>query len=173
MPQIAHQSGRDRAEHSRRTGKIYMDGEHATITAELAPAPADVAEALGIETGAQAIRRHRVTFNEDGTIESASTSWYDAAHADVAPLLLSNERIPEGSWAYLEKRTARKAVRGSETVKARMATDADVADFGLTLPAAVKEATLILRDAGGRVVEYGVSVAVEDREARYEFDLPA
>lgn len=172
--EIPHRSGRDRAVTTRRTGRIYEQGEYATIAAAMADAPDDVAEALGLEPGAPVIRRHRITHNPDGvTIESASTSWYDGAFADVAPLLLTSERIPEGSWAYLEAMTGRTAVRGADTIEARMATAADAEDLGIDLPAAVKVTTSVLRDDFGRVVEYGVSVAAAGRRATYEFDVPA
>jgi GntR family transcriptional regulator len=172
--EIPHKSGLARALSVRRTGRIYAPGEYARITAaELVAAPADVAGGLRLEPGTQVIRRHRVTYNGNGTIESASTSWYDGVLSDAAPLLLSTERIPEGSWSYLESQTGRRAIRGIERVKARMATGEEAEELGVSRPAAVKVATLVLYDANDGVIEYGVSVAATEREAEYEFDLPA
>lgn len=170
---IPHKTGQQRAVSVRRTGRIYEPGEYATPISAIVAAPPDVAAALGLDPGEPVIRRHRVTHNADGTIESVSTSWYDGRLADVAPRLLSGERIPEGSWAYLEARTGRRAVGGSEVVEARMATEEEAAELQVDLPTAVKVAALTLRDAHGGVVEYGVSVAAAGRRAVYEFDLPA
>lgn len=138
----------------------------------MADAPPDVAVGLGLAPGTPVIRRHRVTRNAGGAVESASTSWYDGSLAETAPRLLSNERIPEGSWAYLESRTGRRAVRGTEAIEVRLATGDDADDLGITPPAAVKVATLILRDADDGVVEYGVSVTPRGRRVTYEFGVP-
>lgn len=167
-----HRSGRDRAATIRRTGRIYAPGEYATITAaEIVAAPDDVATALGLDTGAQVICRRRVTHRADDSPESASTSWFDGTLAGQAPQLLVAERIIEGTWAYLEAQTGRRAVHGAETVEARLATNTDAAELRLTLPAAVKVSTMVLRDTEGSVIEYGVSVAPAGRRSTYEFDL--
>ncbi|WP_399554101.1 GntR family transcriptional regulator [Streptomyces anulatus] len=169
---LLHRSGRDRANSVRRTGRIYTAGEYARIvTAELAPAPPEVAEVLGISDGAPAIRRVRVTYNSDDQVISASTSWYDGALAAAAPRLLETERIKEGSWAYLEEQTGLTATYGQDRLSARLATQEEADLLGLTLPAAVKIARTILRDANSVAVEYGVSVNGNGRESIYDYDV--
>ncbi|MEE1784175.1 GntR family transcriptional regulator [Streptomyces sp. SP17BM10] len=172
-PKPLHRSGMDRAVATRKTGRIYGDtGEYARIvSAEVVPAPADVAEVLGIEVGAPAISRLRVTYSRDDKPLSASTSWYDGAFAEVAPLLLVPERIPEGSWGYLERVTGHQAVVGRDAIDVRLATQADALALGLTLPAAVKEASTILRTGDQVVVEYGVSVSGPGRVSVYDYEL--
>ncbi|MFD4400827.1 GntR family transcriptional regulator [Kitasatospora sp. NPDC058478] len=168
----AHLSGRDRATAVRLTGRIYTEGEYARIvSAELTPAPDSVASALGIEAGAPAIRRLRITFGRDDKPRSASVSWYDGTHSEAAPLLLVQERIKAGSWAYLEQQTGLQAVQGQDVISARLATEEDAELLGITLPAAVKESVSILRTADGTVVEYGVSIAGEGRQSSYDYDL--
>lgn len=167
---LPHLSGRDRTSAVRATGKIYNEGEYAKITsAELVEAPADVAAVLGIEEGAPAIKRVRITYGPDDSPRSASTSWYDGVHAEAAPLLLVAERIQAGSWHYLEEQVGIQAATGRDTVGARLATadDADILD--LELPAAIKESTTTLRTEDGAVVEYGISIASAGRTSSYNY----
>ncbi|WP_197356086.1 GntR family transcriptional regulator [Streptomyces clavuligerus] len=167
-----HRSGRDRAASVRRTGRIYTAGEYARIvSAELAPAPADVAEVLSVQEGAAVIRRIRITYNAENQPISASTSWYDGNLAAAAPKLLKTERIKEGSWAYLEEQTGMTAVYGQDRISARMATEQDAQLLGIELPAAIKEARTILRDANSVAVEYGVSINGNGRESIYDYDV--
>ena len=172
-PKPLHRSGMDRAVATRKTGKIYGDtGEYARIVAaELTEAPAAVADALGIAEGSQAIRRLRITYSRDHKPLSASTSWYDGALAEVAPLLLVPERIIKGSWGYLEEVTGQRATVGRDAIDVRLATEADALALGLTLPAAVKEASTILRTGDQVVIEYGVSVSGPGRVSVYDYEL--
>ena len=171
--QLPHLSGRDRARAVRSSGKIYTRGEYAQIvSAELVDAPAAVAEVLGVEVGAPAIRRVRVTFGPDDSPRSASTSWYDGAYAEAAPLLLQAERIESGSWHYLELQLGITATKGRDSIEARLATPEDAELLGIELPAAVKQTTSVLQTFEGAVVEYGVSIAGEGRPSVYDYDLP-
>ena len=82
---------RDRALSARRTGRIYPPGEHAKIrSAELVAAPSEVAEALGVEPGAQVIRRRRVTYRGTEPV-SASVSWFDGVLAAHRLYLCANQ----------------------------------------------------------------------------------
>lgn len=172
--QLPHMSGRDRAHAVRATGKIYTAGEYARIvSAELVEAPGEIAEVLGIEAGAPAIKRVRVTFGPDNSARSASTSWYDGAHAQAAPLLLRTERIEAGSWRYLEQQIGVSATKGRDSIEARLATAEEAEMLGIELPAAVKRSTSVLSTAEGVVVEYGVSIAGEGRTSIYDYDLLA
>jgi len=164
--------GHDRAASVRRTGRIYNQGEYARIvSAELVPAPAEVAEVLGIDKGALVIRRIRVTYSPDDQPMSASTSWFDGALAETAPKLLETERIIAGSWAYLEEQTGRTVVYGQDRITVRLATEEDAQVLNLAMPAAVKVAKTILRDGDSAAVEFGVSVSGGDSESIYEYDV--
>ncbi|MFG3229353.1 GntR family transcriptional regulator [Kitasatospora sp. NPDC048194] len=168
-----HLAGRDRALSVRRTGRIYTPGEYAKITsAELVAAPDNVATVLGIGPGAPAIKRVRVTYGADGKPRSASTSWYDGAHAEAAPDLLVPERITAGSWRYLELQAGLQAVSGQDSIDTRLATEDDAAALGLELPAAVKVSSTVLTTTDGTVVEYGVSISGNGRSSTYSYDLP-
>lgn len=171
-PGEIHQSGRDRASAVRRTGKIYSRGEYARITSsDLTPAPEDVAKVLGISPGDAAIKRVRVTYGRTDVALSMSTSWYEGSLAEAAPKLLVAERIPEGSWSYLEAQTGMSACHGQDRIGARLATEEEAELLSLEMPAAVKVARTILRSEDGTAVEYGVSVSAPDRESVYDYDV--
>ncbi|MFB4197743.1 GntR family transcriptional regulator [Streptomyces carpaticus] len=168
-----HYSGNDRASSVRRTGRIYTTGEYARITAaEITPAPAEVAQVLQVEVGADVIRRVRVTYGADDVARSTSTSWFNGELAEAAPLLLETDRIPRGTWGYLEDQTGRSAVRGQDRISTRLATEPEGEVLGLTLPEAVKVVRTILREEDdGAVLEYGVSISGPDRESIYDYDM--
>lgn len=164
-----HNSGADRALSVRRTGRIYTDGEYARIiSADLAPAPEDVAEALGIAAGAPAIRRVRVTYSASDVPVSMSTSWLDGELAASAPALLRTERIKEGTWGYIESRVDRAVSTGQDRISTRLATADEAEALAIEQPAAVKITRTLFRDEEGVTVEYGVSIT-EGRESIYEY----
>ncbi|MEU3221210.1 GntR family transcriptional regulator [Streptomyces sp. NPDC006971] len=174
LPTPRHASGQDHAVSVRRSGRIYRQGEYARIvSAEIAPAPADVAEVLGIEEGTDAIKRVRVTYGPDDIPGSASTSWFRGEWAEQAPQLLVTERIVQGTWAYIEEQTGLSVAAGQDRISVRLATEEDSELLGLTLPAAVKVSRTILRDVDSTVVEYGVSVSGAGRESVYDYDVSA
>jgi GntR family transcriptional regulator len=117
---------KQRYSQARALGRIYSAGEYAEIkSAELVVAPPYVAQALGLEPGAQVVRRHRVTLNErTGPVET-SVSWLDGTLASDAPQLLSTERIRRGTVAYIESITGRSAKYARDQVSARLATDGE------------------------------------------------
>ena len=93
----AHNSSLDRLRSIWATGRIYPPDEHAEIkSASLVPGPSKIADALGLAPGTYVIRRHRVTYRDDVPI-SASVTWLDGKLAGVAPLLLTTERIVQGT----------------------------------------------------------------------------
>ncbi len=172
-PKEVDRNGQDRARSVRRSGRIYTPGEYAQIrSAEIVPAPSEVAAALGLPgPNPMAIRRVRVTYGADHQPVSASTSWLDAQLAEQAPKLLETERIREGSWGYVEKQTGRKAARGRDQISTRLATDDDAELLGLSLPAAVKVSQTMLWTSEGVAIEYGVSVAGSGRQSTYDYTI--
>lgn len=154
-----HRGASDRAIRMLTTGKIYAPNEYAVITAAgLAPAPAHVAEALGIEPGAMAVRRQRVTHDETGPV-SASTSWFTADMAEVAPALLSTERIRGGTPSAIEAATGRRThvVDERKTVGTADAEQAEALGLEVGTPVLLGRNTY--RDADGEPIEVGESVA--------------
>lgn len=165
-----HYSAQDRAISVDRTGKIYPAGHYAKIhSAELRPAPALVADALGVEVGTQVIRRQRTTFTAEDVPVSTSLSWFTGELAELAPELLSTDRLEQGTARYVEERTGRVAVGTYVQHAAGFASDEDAE----TLNIAPRSAVLISRnryvDRDGDVVEYGESTALPGHWIFYEY----
>lgn len=166
-----HRSARDRFTRMLSTGRIYAPGEYAVITAaELAPAPAHIADALGIEEGELAIRRHRVTNNEDGPV-SASTSWFHASLAESVPALLSTERIPGGTPSAIKEVTGREARSAEDRMTVGSADATQAEELGVEVGSPVLIGRNVLRDAEGEVIEAGEYVSGAGRWTLYEYEL--
>ncbi|PSL06727.1 GntR family transcriptional regulator [Haloactinopolyspora alba] len=101
-------------------------GEHTRIVdADLVEPPADVADDLQLTAAAggdapRVVRRRRVVRVGRRVVET-STSWFPAELADTAPRLLRAERIREGTAAYLEQSTGRRAGYARDRAWARTA----------------------------------------------------
>lgn len=158
-----HRSAIDRLERALSTGKIYPEGEYAVIkAAEMAVPPTWVADLLELDEGAQAIRRHRVTMNEDGPA-SSSVSWFSPEFADAVPALLEAERIPGGTPNAIEAATGRRSVAAEEATAALRANAQNAEDLGIEIGDPVSVGRNIYFDAQGGVIEVGESFAPEGR----------
>jgi GntR family transcriptional regulator len=148
------------------TGYVYTAGEYAEIiSAGMAPAPEDVAAALGVEPGDQVARRQRVTFEGENPA-ATSVSWFTAEVAEVAPRLLQRERIREGTTRYVEMQTGRRPHTGRDWWTARLATDDELALLRLDAPQAVSEARHVVYCQDGHPLTYEVGVAPAGRWSR-------
>lgn len=168
----AGHSAFDRVVSIRRTGRIYPSNERARIVlADLVAAPEGVTAALGLEEGAQAIRRQRITFRDDTPV-SASTSWFAGDLAETSPKLLLTERLTEGTPAYIEATTGRKFASGRNQHSAKSASPEEAENLQVPVGAAVLAGRNWIYDTGGDVVEYGESVAIPERWTSYDFSIP-
>lgn len=164
-----HHSPADRLQTMSKTGRIYPPGQYAVIkSAGLAPAPAHVAEALGIAEGAQAIRRYRVTHNEDGPV-SSSISWFAAELAEAVPALLEAERIPGGTPGAIEQATGRAWVDGKDQIGAKNADTEEAEALGVAEGTALIVGRNTTRDAEGEVIEFGEYLTTGDRWSVYTY----
>ncbi|MFJ1855547.1 GntR family transcriptional regulator [Streptomyces sp. NPDC088166] len=158
-----HRSAADRLERAVTTGKIYPDNEYAKIlAAELTVPPTWVADLFELGEGVAAIRRHRVTYNEDGPV-SASTSWFTPDLATTVPALLETERIPGGTPNAIEAATGRRGVAAEEATAAMRATEQQSEELGVQVGDPVSVGRNIYFDSEGGIVEVGESVAPEGR----------
>ncbi|CUU61277.1 GntR family transcriptional regulator [Parafrankia irregularis] len=166
------QGGADRARRLLATGSIFRQDETSTITgAGLQEAPADVAQALGLEPGAQVIRRSRLLTDRDG-VAAISVSWLPGEFAEVLPALLQPKSLGgTGTLRAIDEATGRAAVRIRETAIARLASDTEATALGLTTPAAVLETQNLFLDHAGEAIEYGVDVAPGRRARAVEIEL--
>ena len=165
----AHNAGVDLMRSIRTTGRIYPPNERAVIkSATLVPAPAEIADALGLPPGTEVIRRHRITLRDDEPI-SASITWLDGKLAEVAPRLLTAERILHGTIGYIEEITGRKVARGVDKDSARAATQQDAEDLGVPAGSAVACGRTWWYDADGVALEYGERVSIPGRWSTHEY----
>ncbi|MFC5828973.1 GntR family transcriptional regulator [Nonomuraea insulae] len=166
-------SPRDRFQAIRRSGRIYPPNEAAQIKeCELVAAPEQVADALGLEEGMNAIRRHRVTMNTDtNTPVSASTSWFNGALAEIAPSLLVAERLVQGTPAYIGEQTGRLFAAGRDQQCADVASEQEAEDLAIPVGSPVLRGRNWVYDQGGDVIEYGEYVTVSGRWSTYDYKL--
>lgn len=162
--------------HLRETGSFYPPGYRSVITgAQMIPATAHVADALGLETGDEVIIRSRITYDADDVRIEYSTNYVRGEFAEAAPALLVSEPIANGMLGYLEAQTGRRATVGCDQYGAFAAT----ADQAAALRLAVGAPVLIERhwwtDAAGTVLDYAESVEPGERwrTRRYKVGDPA
>ena len=165
----SHNASVDRLQAIKNTGRIYPPDERAVIkSAALAAAPAEIADALGLHAGVEVIRRHRVTLRKDEPV-SASVTWLDGKLAEMAPRLLTTERILHGTIGYIEEVTGRTVARAVDQDSARAATEQDAEDLGVPLGSPVACGRNWWYDNGGAVLEYGERVSIPGRWSTHEY----
>lgn len=166
-----YRRARDRYTLVRTTGRMQLPNESSVIVAaELTSAPAEVRAALNLPGGTQAIRRHRVTRRDD-TIVEISTSWFDGALAEIAPALLSTERIPEGTAAYVCTQTGRQLAHGQEATSARLATPEEASELEQPEPLAVFVTEHTACDATGQPLTYEVGICPPGYHVTYDYEI--
>lgn len=165
-----HRSAHDRSAAVLSTGRIYPPGHYARIlSAELAPAPEHVADALHLAESSPVIRRQRVTYDSNNIPLSTSVSWFDGALANQAPLLLQAERIVQGTARYIEEQTGR--VRGpleqdTTYLEAGEASEEEARALNIAMGSPILRGQNIYRDIDGEVIEYGDSAALKGLKVR-------
>ncbi|MCZ4103805.1 GntR family transcriptional regulator [Streptomyces sp. H39-C1] len=159
-----HRTAADRLEAALTTGRIYTEGEYAVITAaDLSEPPEWVADLLGIEAGAHAVRRERITHGSDDQPVSASTSWFSSDLAETVPALLVRERIIGGTPSAIEAATGRRAVASEEATTAAAASEEQARLLGVAPGDPVSLSRNVYVDAQGDLVEVGEAVAPAGR----------
>jgi DNA-binding GntR family transcriptional regulator len=149
---------RERYSRAREAGFIYPPNERAEIVAaEQVTAPPHVAQALGLERGAEAVRRQRIIFADDQPVE-ISTAWYPPVVGEQAPRLLRKERIRPGTLAYVEESTGRAARYARDEMSARLATSEERERLRLGRPAAVLLVHHVVYDSEDRPLEFTEAV---------------
>lgn len=149
----------DRVDKSRRTGKVYPTGQYAKIThTALSQASEQVTDALGVKAGSAVIRRVRVTYRADDKPISASTSYFRGELAEQAPLLLSAERIREGTFAYVANTLQRTIDAWQDQFEPAAATAEQANELGLDEGDLILVGRNWIYDDAGDVLEYGESI---------------
>jgi DNA-binding GntR family transcriptional regulator len=164
-------TGRDRLISGRRTGRVYPAGERAVVrSAELVPAPDYVADALGLGKGDSVIRRQRITLRHDTPV-SCSISWLPGEFAISGPKLVETNRLPQGTFGYIEETTGRELRSGRERVAAGAATMQQARELGVEAGSPVLLGRNWIYDADGGVIEFGESADVADRWSDFDYEI--
>ncbi|MDX6744315.1 GntR family transcriptional regulator [Actinocorallia sp. A-T 12471] len=164
-------TGPDRLQLLRATGSGYRPGERVEIVgASLTPAPADVAEALGVAEGTSVIRRQRVYRDDDGVV-AFSTSWLPGELAAAAPELVSVDPLPKMTFGLIEERTERRAVHRRDVVSIESASTAVAEVLGVEPGTSVLTMTNFYWDQHGDVTEYAKDHLGTGRELSGEYPL--
>jgi len=136
-----------------------------------APAPAEVAERLGIKQGAPVHVRRRTTLI-DGRPNQLADSYYELAVAEAVPALKEENTGPGGGFARIEEAGYRLA-RIREETTIRMPTGPETT--ALKLPAGTPVAAVVrtMRDAQDRPIEVMLAVIAGDMVVfDYAFPVP-
>jgi GntR family transcriptional regulator len=164
-------TGPDRLQLQRTTGSGFRPGERVEIvSAELVPADAEVADALGVEEGSSVVQRRRRYLDDDGVI-ALSTSWLPGELAEAAPELISTGPLPKMTFGLIEDRTGRRAVKRRDVVSLRH-VPAVVAPLVKAEPGSLALSMAnTYWDQHGQVTEYARDFMGSGRELAADYDL--
>lgn len=135
------------------------------------PAPAAVAERLGVETGDDVHVRRRTTLI-DGRPNQLADSYYPLELAEKVPALKREDTGPGGGFARIEEAGIRLD-RIREEIAVRMPAGPEVGNLRLPAGTPVAELIRTVRDGEGRPVEVMIAVIAGDMVTfDYAFPVP-
>lgn len=156
---------------ARMRGEIYSPEDQIVIlSAEMTPAGGAVADVLGIEAGAPAIRRRGLIRRGDRVIRM-SHSWFPAELADAVPELLDTHSTPPGSVARIEAATGRTTVITADGMSVDLTSLEQAQAFGVAQNEPVLVRTTVRHDGEG-VIEYGTAWFPRDVVLTIEYTNP-
>jgi DNA-binding GntR family transcriptional regulator len=155
----AARSAGDRYRQSQATGTIYDAHERAVILAaeKIADPPDAVLAALGLAAGDCAVRRERLTLLDEQP-SAWSVSWFVGDLADVAPALLTRDRIRQGTMHYVEEMTGRLVTTIQDRFAARRATTAQATLLGLPKGSPLLAGEHLVLDRDAQPLEWSESI---------------
>jgi GntR family transcriptional regulator len=135
------------------------------------PAPAAVAERLGVEPGTPVHVRRRTTLIDDRPNQLAD-SYYTVAMADEVPAIKEEDTGPGGGFARIEE-AGHRLDRIREEIAVRMPTGPESATLRLPEGTPVAELIRTTVDTDGRAIEVMISVIAGDMVTfNYDFPVP-
>ncbi|GHG15226.1 GntR family transcriptional regulator [Streptomyces filamentosus] len=137
-------------------GSGLLDGETVEfVEARTEPASQEVADALGVEVGADVVLRRRRYIDGAG-VSVVSTTWVTSALAERLPAFTQPEKLPKMTMGYIEDQTGRRATQQRET----HSVDSVPEDISAQLDAEAGERVLKVTnryvDQDGEPTEYAV-----------------
>lgn len=141
------------------------------LSAEMVPAPAEIAFKLGVEPGDEVLCRSRVNLIE-GKPVATGYSYYPPEVSEATPELSEPVSIPSGSRELAAERMHSKQSKAQTLVTSRLASDKERELLQLTgtyivVTQAAREVVL----ANGKVVEVAVKVCEGSRPLSFHSDL--
>jgi DNA-binding GntR family transcriptional regulator len=121
--------------------------------------PSQVAEALALPDGEQALHRARLVLADDGEPYSYVTAWFPPDVAEACPRLHQDGPLTEGTTRYVERVTHRAPAHGVDTTTVRLGTDDEAHHLGVDHLSVVAVVVHTAYDASGAplVCEVGVT----------------
>ncbi|MET9399269.1 UTRA domain-containing protein [Kitasatospora sp. NPDC002965] len=135
-------------------------GMQATVTTKLddRPAPAHIAELLGVEPGTETFVRDRLMLAGDVRLQTAC-SWFRSEIVDLIPILRQESTGPGGMLTRFEE--AGLTISQTEDSRPALANAEQRERLDLPNPAAVSLVLRVTRDQDGRVIEVTELVVTE------------
>lgn len=152
-----------------RRGASARTEQTRLLDAGIVSAPSYVARLFDIDEGADIIRREWIT-TAARRATRLSVSWYPAELAESVPALLSTAPVPEDPIQWIEARTDRRALRGSDHLRGREADLREAQAIGVSVGDAILAGVHVWSDDRG-IVEYGEWVVPADAVVSYEYDI--
>lgn len=157
-----------------RVGRVHRGdeepGDVSVTAAERVTAPDYVADLLGLDTGAQVIRRESITRSATGSPTMLTVVWVPAAFADRAPELVEDQALDEA--AVIHDRVGRTITHGRDWVTGRDADKREARALDLDVGSPITAGTWLWSDERG-VVEYGEYVMPANHVVSYEYSVDA
>jgi DNA-binding GntR family transcriptional regulator len=156
-----------------RSGLLTDTLRHEIVAAGPAPAPARVAEVMGIEVDETVVIRRRDLYDESDKLQEVGASYLPVGFA--ADTYLAEPRVvPKALFRCVEEVAGRRYATATDHWVARPATLDECDKFGITVGAYVLHVVHVARDEDGDVLEVSESIWPADR-VRFidEYDVPS
>ena len=152
--------------------RVGTNGETVTVNeAGIVPAPVYVAEILGIEPGAEIIRREEVVYHE-AHAAALSVDWIPVTNVMEGAGLLDPSPVPGGAISLIETVTGRRATYGRDYVRGRAADAREAGALRLPVGSPILAGTHVWSDDEG-VLLYGEWVMPPDQVVSWDYTVPA
>jgi len=147
-----------------RTGLLNNTFRHDIVAAGPEPAPAHIAEVMGLEEGQTVVVRRRDLYDEQDQLQEIGASYLPAQFA-LGTFLAEPAVVPKALFRCVEDITGRRYTHATDHWIARPATQQEADRFDLSLGAYVLQVTHVARDDDGHVLEVSESTWPADRVA--------
>ncbi|WP_161962366.1 GntR family transcriptional regulator [Nocardioides speluncae] len=156
-----------------RSGLLTDSLRHDIVSARSEPAPARIADVMGIELDEAVVVRRRDLYDESDQLQEIGASYLPVEFA-AGTYLAEPDVVPKALFLCVEEVTKRRYATATDHWVARPATPDECDRFGIAIGAYVLHVIHVARDEGGDVLEVSESIWPADR-VRFidEYDVPS